>query len=131
MTMNDAMTTYPMPAFVCPSWCTVDHVADWQSEAAKIGQQYSIPMADGTVARGFMTSKATAALWTPFHTQDVGEVDLGGNDQAAVDIQLGANDTDAVVYIDAGGPMTPEQARCFAALLLNAADTVEQQVSRG
>lgn len=123
--MYDAMTFPPMPAFTCPAWCDEDHSSNWRDTVENLSRPYRIPNADGTVFHGEgSTPERIAHIWEPLHLRTVGVVDLGGNEEARVDLQRGSGD-ETCVFVAAEGAMTAQQARTFAASLLEAAALLE------
>lgn len=122
---GDLFSVPPMPATNCPAWCESDHADDWARTVVDLSKPYELPMNDGAVAHGGPASEEEMArLWEPLHVRTVGVVDLGGKESAHVDMQRGIDD-DTQVYVDAEGPMTAEQARTFAGMLLEAAAALE------
>jgi len=118
-------TIPPMPATNCPAWCERDHPADWALTVSDLSKSYEIPMNDGTVAHfGPASEQEMARLFEPLHVRTVGSIDLGGMESAQVDLQRGTEE-DTQVYINAEGPMSAEQARTFAGMLLEAAAALE------
>lgn len=123
--MHDAMTIPPMPAFTCPTWCSEDHLSSWRDTVENLSRPYTIPNHDGTTFHGAPSSpEDIARIWEPLHLHTIGVVDLDVREDARVDLQRGSSG-ETVVYIDAQGAMTAEQARAFAAMLLDAADALE------
>jgi hypothetical protein len=118
----------PMPDFDCPSWCDRDHEADWRMHVAVGRDTRPIPTADGGLRYPDTSLSEWLELFEPFHLHKVARVDLGRgrvDEYAQVDLQRGVEEV-TLLYVNADGDMTAEQARAFAAELLKAADVLEQ-----
>lgn len=116
--------TYPMPDLHCPDWCDRDHLPDWEMHVSVGLDTRGIPMADGTVSYSKTPLSEWLDMFEPLHMRTLGKIDLGSREYAVVDVQRGADD-ETILYVDAQGALTSEQARRYAAELLNAADMLD------
>jgi hypothetical protein len=126
MNMIDVSALYPMPDTHCPAWCERDHVADWQDSVLR-NVEYDIPMSDGTVRHlDPSTPEELARRFEPFHQAPLGLIDLEGGESWSLEAELGECDGVPHIYLNAEGDATAAQVRQYAALLLNAADRLDE-----
>jgi len=124
-------TIPPMPDVDCPSWCTVDHAADWQQHVAVGLDDRPIPAEGG----GFLDMSrrtpldrwCTLEAWMPVHFRTVGTFGVDGREAVEVVLSRDVEDpaSAAYLYVHGEGSMTAAQARQLAALLLDGADALE------
>jgi hypothetical protein len=121
------LTIFPvgMPATNCPTWCLVDHQADWDAEIIRVDVPYSILKLDGTRVHGVNTLDRIMRRWQPFCSRPLFDWGYGNGRLVTLDLQAG-DDGKPELFLEGGSCLTAENALSLASALVEAARTLTE-----